>query len=135
MALSGLTGLEMTLDLRPPEREPGALVTGHDIGGAAHQRMHAIRSELVARSREGPVMLVVDGQATLGAELFGAMHVRALDWAAAGGGVLHGALIVENRMTGDASTTFSVAFDTDILRRLRWASGSFVLIPGGWRDF
>ena len=86
-------------------------------------------------SAAAPVMIVVDGQATLGAELFGAMHVRALDWAAAGGGVLHGALIVENRMTGDASTTFSVAFDTDILRRLRWASGSFVLIPGGWRDF
>lgn len=83
-----------------------------------------------------PLVVVVDGQVTdiaAGTVFHGLLHVRAADWAAAGDGLVRGAVIAENTMSGSAS--FDVLRDADVLRRARWQTGSFVKVPGGWRDF
>jgi hypothetical protein len=83
-----------------------------------------------------PLVVVVDGQVTdiaAGTTFHGLLHVRAADWAAAGDGLVRGAVIAENEMSGNAS--FDVVRDADVLRRARWQTGSFVRVPGGWRDF
>ena len=56
------------------------------------------------------------------------------EWTVTGtAGVLRGALVAGNDLAGGAS--LDVVYDADILDRLRWRHGSFVRVPGGWKDF
>lgn len=83
-----------------------------------------------------PVLLVVDGDLTsidAGTTFHGLIHVRTASWEPTGSGSVRGAVVAENAMGG--SPAFDVVFDADVLQRLRWQTGSFVRVPGGWRDF
>lgn len=87
-----------------------------------------------------PILLVVsdddaDGsvQVDVSVTFHGLLMVRDADWASAGAGVVRGAAIAEGDLTGTGS--FTVVHDAAILNRLRWTTGSFVRVPGSWRDF
>lgn len=109
----------------------------------------------VIGSATDPVVLVVDGPVTLEAsataspgslaQIFGLVYARGLPGppAAEGlatvkGGRIRGALISTGTVVGDTGAGAmggQVVFDSDVLNRLRLATGSFVRVPGSWRDF
>lgn len=83
-----------------------------------------------------PIALVVNGQFALtgGAEVYGLVYVNTSTWSTtAGTGLIQGALVAQRRVEG--SGNFRVIRSKAVLEALRWTSGSFVVPPGGWRDF
>lgn len=82
-----------------------------------------------------PVVLVVTGNATFtsATEIFGLVYVRAANWATGGTGTITGATVAESNITGTGD--FKTVFSPLVLERLRWTTGSFVKVPGGWKDF
>ncbi len=89
-------------------------------------------------SPTNPVVIVVNGNFTAsaaGARVNGVVYSynAAGQWATAGSGLIQGAAVAEGGLLGSATT--SIVFDADILRRLRLQAGSFVRVPGGWKDF
>lgn len=80
-----------------------------------------------------PVALVVTGNLQLrGAmTLHGLVYAGGIGWRD-GGAVVHGALVSEADLGGDAGATF--VRDPAVLAALR-RTGSFVRLPGSWRDF
>jgi hypothetical protein len=84
-------------------------------------------------SATDPVMLVVDGALNLDATLHGAIYGMPTDWSVTGAGTVRGAMIAGNNMAGGA--TLTVVRDAPVLALLRLRTGSFVRVPGGWRDF
>lgn len=82
-----------------------------------------------------PVLLVATGQITVDIPVYGLVYSHADDWASAGtaAGEIHGALVAGGRISGNGS--FNTLYNAEILARLRWLSGSFVRVPGGWKDF
>jgi hypothetical protein len=88
-------------------------------------------------STERPVVVVVSGQLQLrgDVQLHGMLHARAAAWSqpATSAAALQGALVTETDYTGDAAGTF--VYDARVLDTLRQAAGSFVRVPGSWRDF
>lgn len=80
-----------------------------------------------------PVMLVVDGEFKLDVTLHGAVYGVPTDWVVTGAGTVRGAMIAGNNMAGGA--TLTVVRDASVLSLLRLRSGSFVRVPGSWRDF
>lgn len=80
-----------------------------------------------------PVVMVVDGPLTMtaaaaGATVYGAVYADSLS---IGGGTVVGAAIVA---TNVAATGGTVVYDASVLNILRVTSGSYVRVPGGWRD-
>jgi hypothetical protein len=88
-------------------------------------------------SATAPVALVVDGRAQIDGTVFGLVYVREpadlSAWEASGTGTLTGALVVEGSMAGDAG--FAVLRDRAVLETVQRQHGSFVRVPGSWRDF
>lgn len=85
---------------------------------------------------DAPVLLVVEGDLAIdNITVHGLIYGRAdPGWTVTGtAGVLRGALVAGNDLAGGAS--LDVVYDADILDRLRWRHGSFVRVPGGWKDF
>jgi hypothetical protein len=85
---------------------------------------------------DNPVVLVVEGDLAIdNFTVHGLVYGRAdPEWTVTGSNSrLRGALIAENDLAGGAS--FDVVHDAGILNHLRWRHGSFVRVPGGWRDF
>ncbi len=82
-----------------------------------------------------PALLVVEGNLafTTPATVHGLVYLRTGTWATSGGGTVRGAAVAEAAVAGNGST--SIIFDPDVLRRLRLNNGSFVPVPGGWKDF
>ncbi len=85
-----------------------------------------------------PVLIVVDGAATLrgGVEIHGAVYAASLRWddaAPGAGAAVHGAVLVERDVRGDATVAF--VDDPAALSTLTRFSGSFARIAGSWRDF
>ena len=83
-----------------------------------------------------PAMLVVDGSlthTTAGVTLYGAVYARAATWNTAGGGTVQGAAIAENDFEGSGSSTY--VYDATLLRLMRLRYGSFVAVPGSWKDY
>ncbi len=82
-----------------------------------------------------PVTLVVDGPLTLtagagaGARLQGLVYANSVSIS---GGVVIGALVSATTVNGNGG---SVVYDRLTLERLRLTTGSFVRVPGSWRDF
>lgn len=86
----------------------------------------------VIGSADEPVLLVVpDGAVALGVQMHGLIYGAGGGWT--GDGTLRGALIDAGDFAGGA--TFDVVRDAAVLDRLRWRTGSFVRVPGGWRDY
>lgn len=83
-----------------------------------------------------PIALVINGQLSFSSatDVYGVVFVDTDVWTTSGGpGKVIGALVAQNQISGSGS--FSVVHDREVLDRVRWATGSFVVPPGGWRDF
>ena len=46
---------------------------------------------------------------------------------------MRGAIVAETDLKGSGS--FTTVYDADVLNRLRRQTGSFVRVPGGWKDY
>lgn len=82
-----------------------------------------------------PALLVVNGNVefTAAATVYGLVYTRTGNWVTSGTGTFVGAVVAEGSVTGTGITT--IAYDADVLRRVRFNIGSFVRVPGSWRDF
>ena len=82
-----------------------------------------------------PVLVVVSGNITFTAptNIYGFVYSEALDWVTAGTGLIQGAAVAQGHISGTGSPT--VVYDKPILDNLYWRTGSFVRVPGSWRDF
>ena len=67
--------------------------------------------------------------------VFGVIYSTAITWDNTGGGaaLLQGAAISEGNFTGNGTPDFY--YDPNVLTKLRVDQGSFVRVPGSWRDF
>jgi hypothetical protein len=86
-------------------------------------------------SPAAPVLLVVEGNVTLAANtrIYGLVYTQATEWAIAGTGLVQGAVIAEGDVEGVSAPT--IVFDPGIVNLLRADYGSFVRVPGSWKDF
>lgn len=93
-----------------------------------------LRGPLSLGSIERPLLLIVNGRLRLeGAVGFtGLAQAAAIDWVGPTGS-WRGALLVDGSAAG--SGPFDLAHDPAVLQRLRNGQGSFVRVPGSWRDF
>jgi len=82
-----------------------------------------------------PVLIVVTGNATLsGGTLFGALYSRSASWdRGAGSTSVSGALVAEGEFIGSGNQ--QIIYEPELLNELRARTGSFVRVPGGWKDF
>lgn len=82
-----------------------------------------------------PALLVVNGNVefTANAKIYGLVYTRTANWVTSGTGGFVGAVVAEGSVTGSGITT--IEYDADVLRRVRFNIGSFVRVPGSWRDF
>lgn len=87
-----------------------------------------------------PALLVVNGPvnfATSGVNINGLVYIRlpagTADWVTSGTGRITGAVVIDGGVSGNGDTT--LVYDGDILQRVRYGVGSFVRVPGSWRDF
>jgi len=82
-----------------------------------------------------PVLIVVTGQLNTSvttATIHGLVYVQTASWLDTGTARVQGAVVVE----GDVATGSPVlAYDTAVLNVLHLTNGSFVRVPGSWRDF
>lgn len=81
-----------------------------------------------------PVAVVVTGQvnASSSATIRGLLFVDAANWNDAGTTAVSGALLAGGNILAGSP---SVAHDLATLNRMRWTTGSWVRVPGSWRDF
>lgn len=86
-------------------------------------------------SPSDPVVLIVAGNITnpSNVSVFGIVYSTADTWVTSGGGTVRGAAVAEGGLGGNGTSTF--VYDRAVLDRLRWTTGSFVRVPGGWKDF
>ena len=93
-----------------------------------------LRGPLTLGSPERPLLIVAAGALQLqgAVQLHGVAHAASLAWIGPAATV-RGALISEGVAAGDAS--LDLQRDADVLEALRTRQGSFVRLPGSWRDF
>jgi type II secretory pathway pseudopilin PulG len=86
-------------------------------------------------SAQVPALVVATEGITLASgTVVGVLYSRAADWdLGVGNTVVRGALIAENRIVGSGGQ--SIQYDPAVLNRLRRGRGSFVPVPGGWKDW
>ena len=89
-------------------------------------------------SRDKPVVLVVDGNVSLRGpvQIHGLVFARSMQWDAADvgtGALLHGAVLLSQTYSGDGSP--DLVYDPVLMLRLKRQSGSWLRVPGSWRDF
>ncbi len=94
----------------------------------------ALQGPLTLGTPQRPMLIVADGAIRLQGSvvLHGVLYGTGLAWAAPAA-VVRGALISEGLAAGDS--TLDLALDTGVLDALRTRQGSFVRLPGSWRDF
>lgn len=85
-----------------------------------------------------PVALIVNGDVTFssGATMHGLLYVRstAATWTTVvGTGTVRGSAVAHRSYAGSATLTF--VRESDTLRRLQTQQGSFVVVPGSWKDY
>ena len=109
----------------------GDLEVNGDIGAAPTAGTLAA-AELAAHR---PALLIVTGNASLtSGTVWGVIYSQAADWnLGAGSAVVQGGLIAEGNLTGSGQQ--QLVYNAELLRELRTRTGSFVRVPGGWRDF
>lgn len=94
-----------------------------------------IDSPVTLGEPDRPVAIVVDGSLQLRGAItvYGVVYANGVGWNGAGAGAqLHGALMSESGYAGDAAV--EIHRDSAVLAALR-RTGSFVKVPGSWRDF
>jgi Tfp pilus assembly protein PilX len=86
-----------------------------------------------------PAVVVVEGDvnATGTATFTGLLYGRrsGWDWDVGGNTTIVGAVVAQDDMDVDGGGTLTINYDRAVLTRLRTTYGSFVRVPGGWRDF
>lgn len=102
---------------------------------AGDMLLDASSSPLQLGSLEKPLLLVVQGQLLLrgAVQIVGGVYANELHWQQASSNAwLQGAAW----SAGDVVTTGSPQFvrDSAVLNRLRWNTGSWAALPGGWSD-
>lgn len=82
-----------------------------------------------------PVLLNVTGNVTFSSpvNVYGLVYSQNGTWVSSGAGSIFGAAIAQGDFGGTAST--DIVYDSAVLTRLRTITGSFVQVPGTWRDF
>lgn len=86
-------------------------------------------------SASDPVTLIVEGPVSASAatpSFFGVLYASSVSLGS-GGGSWRGAVLSSGNVTTTGPAT--VAFDRPLLDRLRFRQGSFVRVPGSWRDY
>ncbi len=93
-----------------------------------------LRGPLSLGTAERPMLIVADGAVRLqgAVQLHGMLYGAGIAWAAPAA-IVRGALISEGEAAGDGS--LDLARDAEVLDALHTRQGSFVRLPGGWRDF
>lgn len=93
-----------------------------------------LRGPLALGTPERPVLVVANGALQMqgAVRLHGVAYAASLSWIGPAA-VVRGALISEGAAAGDAS--LDLQRDADVLETLRTRQGSFVRLPGSWRDF
>jgi hypothetical protein len=87
-------------------------------------------------SAADPVVLVIEGALTIDAGATQAAKIHGLVYAGSAtlrSGDIRGALVSTGTVT--AQNDARIVYDRALLDRLRLTSGSFVRVPGSWRDF
>lgn len=85
-----------------------------------------------------PVALIVEGNVTVsgaGTIVTGFVYGTSGTWTITGTPQISGAIASEVAATMGGGGTLSVNYDLAALNKLRFEYGSFVRVPGGWRDF
>ena len=87
-----------------------------------------------------PAVIIVNGDlqfTTAGVNLYGLVFNRlavgSTTWTTSGAGQINGAVVAEGGVGGSGTPT--IVHNEDLLRHLRQNNGSFVRVPGSWRDF
>jgi hypothetical protein len=120
----------------------GGLVINADIGSAPGPTDPTTQTLLASEvAPKGPVLLIVEGNLTLsGGTVHGLVYRRKLpalasvDWSrGAGNTTIRGALITEGNIAAGGAQT--VIYDPALLNRLHTRVGTYLRVPGGWRDF
>lgn len=93
-----------------------------------------LRGPLALGTPEQPMLIVAAGQVQLqgAVQLHGVIHAARLGWAAPAA-TIRGVMLSEGTATGD--TSLDLARDAAVLEALQTRQGSFVRLPGSWRDF
>ncbi|MEO8280602.1 MAG: hypothetical protein ABI564_12980 [Ideonella sp.] len=97
-----------------------------------------LSGSLQIADRNRPVVLVVDGNLILrgSVQIHGLVFARRMQWDAASadtGALLHGAAVLSQSYSGDGSP--DLVFDPVLMLKLKRQSGSWLRVPGSWRDF
>jgi hypothetical protein len=120
----------------------GGLVINANIGSAPGPADPTTQTLLASEvAPKGPVLLIVEGDLTLsGGTVYGLVYHRKLpaaasvDWSrGAGNTTIRGALISEGNIAAGGAQT--VIYDAALLNRLHTRVGTYLRVPGGWRDF
>ena len=84
---------------------------------------------------ERPLVIAATGEVTLGgaATLHGVLYARRIVAEPAAAALVRGAVIAEQNYAGAGAPDF--VYDPAVLARLQHDVGSFVRVPGSWRDF
>jgi PilX N-terminal len=120
----------------------GGLVINADIGsspGVSDPTTQTLLDSEVAT--KGPVLLIVEGNLTLSSgTVHGLVYHRkrpasaSANWSrGAGTTTIKGALMTEGNIAAGGSQT--VIYDAALLNRLHTRVGTYVRVPGSWRDF
>ena len=87
-----------------------------------------------------PALLIVNGNVLFtasGVNVHGLVYMRlpggTPDWLTNNAGSFTGAVVSDGGVGGSGATT--IVYDGAILQRVRYGIGSFVRVPGSWRDF
>ncbi len=83
-----------------------------------------------------PVIVVATGDITFttaGVTVYGVLYSRNATWSTAGSGTVRGAVIAENALGGTGTATY--VYDAAVLEVLRRRYGSFVGLPGSFKDY
>lgn len=95
-----------------------------------------IGGDITLGSETEPVLIVAEGNITLGSpgiRIHGLVHTQAAVWTTDGSGRVIGAVTAEGRAVG--ATAPDLYYDIGALATLRNGMGSFIRVPGGWKDF
>jgi hypothetical protein len=83
-----------------------------------------------------PVLLISEGPVVTSAAsvtVYGLIYMHAAAWTTSGTTVVQGAVVSDGNLRFEGVQTIN--YDPSVLTRLQRGAGSFVRIPGGWRDF
>lgn len=96
-----------------------------------------MNSNVTIGSDSDPFVMVVDGAITMRGtiRLFGVIYSTAVTWDDTGGGsaLLQGAAISEGNFTGNGTPDYY--YDPNVISSIHHTTGTFVRVPGSWRDF